>query len=95
MECRRRTDEKFDGFKYKKHQFAISPLTHITSKLVSRFPLDYMHVVCLGVVKHMLYYLLKGKKHIKIGKQQANLMSNHLLSLHVTFRASLFADQGL
>ena len=38
------------------HQLNSSPLTKIGVGLVSCFPLNYMHLVCLGVVRRMLNF---------------------------------------
>ncbi|XP_065639524.1 uncharacterized protein LOC136072282 [Hydra vulgaris] len=46
-----RTDEKFNEMGYKAHQITISPLISINVKCVQEFSLDYMHLVCLGVVR--------------------------------------------
>ncbi|KAL3190719.1 hypothetical protein MRX96_018990 [Rhipicephalus microplus] len=31
--------------------------------MVSDYPLDYMHLVCLGVVKNLLHYWVRGVPH--------------------------------
>ena len=67
-----RTGRKFENNEYinpdprdkeKWHQLKISPLvTHgINVSCVDDFPLDYMHLVCLGVVKRIFTCMLRGK----------------------------------
>lgn len=46
-----RTDEKFQNFEYKDHQLNRSSLLEIKIEYIEWFPLDYMHLVCLGDVK--------------------------------------------
>ena len=47
-ECR--TDEKFSQLEYYgNHQRVRSPLLDIVINCIGQFPLDYMHLVCLGV----------------------------------------------
>ena len=47
----RRTSEEFASLRYTDHQVEKSPLIDLGLKCVDTFPLDYMHLVCLGVVK--------------------------------------------
>ena len=46
-----RTDPVFDIFGYPNHQSRISPLIDAGIKCIKQFPLDYMHILCLGVVR--------------------------------------------
>ena len=43
-----RTDVQFDELADEDHHIGISPLTRLSLGMVSQFPLDYMHLVCLG-----------------------------------------------
>ncbi|XP_070182273.1 uncharacterized protein [Littorina saxatilis] len=51
------------------HQIGVSPLLRLSLGMVSQFPLDYMHLVCLGVVKRLLSYLIKSpvQKGLRLG----------------------------
>jgi hypothetical protein len=42
------------------HHYGTSPLAQLPIGLVSDFVLDYMHLVCLDVVRRMLNFWLKG-----------------------------------
>lgn len=77
-----RTDEKFQNFEYKDHQINRSPLLEIGVECVKGFPLDYMHLVCLGVVKRILSFLKKGPRECRLSQQQLNLLSNNLKKLN-------------
>jgi len=52
--ARLRTDSDFRNQIDKSHHIGISPLLKLDVGLVSDVVLDYMHVVCLGVVKKLL-----------------------------------------
>ena len=46
-----RTDNDFVQMLYQNHQKGLSPLFQLTVRCVSMFPLDYMHLVCLGAAR--------------------------------------------
>ena len=46
----KRNEERFKQFGYNDHQNTVSPLTEIGIGVFNLFPLDYMHLVCLGAV---------------------------------------------
>ena len=63
-----RTDVAFDEMIDDEHHHQRSPLADLGIGMVSCFPLDYMHLVCLGVVRKLINYWLKGPlKKYKIG----------------------------
>lgn len=41
--------------------------------LVSQLPLDYMHLVCLGIMKRLLQFWVRGKMHVRI---KSNLLQS-------------------
>ena len=49
-----RTDVTFDEMSDKDHHTGVSPLTKLNVGMVSQFPMDYMHLVCLGVMKRLI-----------------------------------------
>ena len=75
------TDEEFANFMYTNHQKSLSPLTDHGVSCVQQFCLDYMHLVCLGVVKRILCFLTKGPCRCKLSSQQINHISSQLSSL--------------
>ena len=52
--------ETFKNFGYRDHQLIVSPLVEINTNVINLFPLDYMHLVCLGAVRRILNYMKKG-----------------------------------
>ena len=45
---------------YEGHQLGVSPLNELGVGLVTGFVLDYMHLVCLRVMRKLIYFWLKG-----------------------------------
>ena len=65
--CRPRTDIQFDELRYEEHITGYSPLRELGVGTVSDFVLDYMHMVCLDVMKKMLHMWLQGPLQVRVG----------------------------
>ena len=79
--CILRTDTKFSEFSYPGHQHRKSILIEYDVPCISKFVLDYMHLVCLGVVRRMLNHLHNGPRICKLSQQQLTIISDRLDSL--------------
>lgn len=56
-----RTDESFVSCSNEEHHVGVSPLLEISGfGLVSSIPLDYMHLCCLGIMKKILKFMVRG-----------------------------------
>jgi len=55
-----RTDVQFDEMTNVEHHIGRSPFLNTNLGLVTQFPLDYMHLVCMGVMKRLLWLWTKG-----------------------------------
>lgn len=62
-----------------KHIVAVSPLLQINVGLISMFPLDYMHLVCLGVVRKLILAWYKGPLPIRLSSSAKRKLNEHLL----------------
>lgn len=78
----KRNDDEFNKQGYADHQFGISPLSALGFPCVQKFPLDYMHLVCLGVVRRLIYYLKKGPRLCKLSQLHLTEISNDLNALN-------------
>jgi hypothetical protein len=58
-----------------------SPFCSLKFGLVSQFPLDYMHLVCLGVMRKFLFAWTKGKIPHKLSQRQITEVSSSLVDL--------------
>ena len=76
-----RLTEEFNSFLYTDHQKSLTPLAQLKISCVSDFILDYMHMVCLGVVRRILTFLKSGPKHCRLSNGQIKKISDNLLSL--------------
>jgi hypothetical protein len=75
-----RTDAAFDQMQQAEHHNGLSPLKNHLG-MVSQFPIDYMHLVCLGVVKRMISLWIKGPLHCRQGNAVISQISAKLLDL--------------
>ena len=62
-----RTDVLFDTFQNRQHHNGVSPLSDLPIGMVSQFPIDYMHLVCLGVTRRLLILWIRGPLHCRQG----------------------------
>lgn len=77
-----RSDAEFDRLAYKDHQQAKSPLTLASISCIHSFALDYMHLVCLGVVRRMLNWFKCGPATCKLSFRQRTEISERLQALN-------------
>ncbi|XP_047130481.2 uncharacterized protein LOC124810173 [Hydra vulgaris] len=68
--------------KYQKHHYGKSPLVAIPSLgMISQVPADYMHLVCLGVMKKMVFMWLKGPLATRLGPRVVKDLSEKLVDM--------------
>ncbi|KAL4713328.1 hypothetical protein ACJJTC_012400 [Scirpophaga incertulas] len=77
-----RTDESFSLQSDEDHHVGISPLTKLPIGLVSSFPIDYMHSMCLGVMRKLLHSWVKPTKSevkkVKMDSRKITIMNERL-----------------
>ena len=80
---RLRTDSSYCDMIDEEHHLRqkLSPLAG-TVKMVSMFPIDYMHLCCLGLMRKLLNMWLKGNLAYRLPSQTVNSISSKLLVLH-------------
>jgi len=69
VSCSLRKDELFAINAYKNFQLDYSILNNIPQFLpITNTPLDYMHLVCLGVVKKLIFLWIKGLLSVRLNR---------------------------
>lgn len=80
-----RSDQSFKNRTQDEHHTGDSRLEDLDIGMVSRIPLDYMHLVCLGVMKRLLQFWtkarVKGSKDVKFPKETIEEMSKLLIQM--------------
>lgn len=78
MEAAMRTDAQFDEMLDEEHHRDISPLRELGIDLVKSFVLDYMHLVCLGIVCKLVLLWVKGPSTCRILSSVLSVVSENL-----------------
>lgn len=76
-----RTDESFKAQSQSDHHKGESALSKINIGLVSQFVLDFMHLVCLGVVRKLIWLWMRGPLPTRIGNQSIMSISQKIIDL--------------
>ncbi|XP_011859938.1 PREDICTED: uncharacterized protein LOC105557334 [Vollenhovia emeryi] len=76
-----RTNDTFKNRIHIEHHTGDSILEKLAIGMVSQIPLDYMHLVCLGVVKRLLQLWVRGNRNIRLSSEAVNLISCYLIEL--------------
>ena len=100
VNCPLRTNDSFRCNSYPNHQKThecASPLTKLSIDMIRDFPLDYMHLVLLGVVKRMLRLWL-GTTDFHVTKYSCNFRllaraSSHIISQRVKVCAECVSSE--
>ena len=83
--ARLRTDESFAAMTDVRHHSKdyVSPLMSLPKPvgMVSQFPIDYMHLVCLGVTRKLVSLWLHGPLKTRLGRQSVERINERLISL--------------
>jgi len=83
INCKKRTHENFCNWVQPEHHLGKSILENISFvNIVNSFPLEYMHLICLGVVKKMILNIwLFGPAAYKLSKAHIEEISNYLIHI--------------
>jgi len=81
-EAERRDDDSFRNSAQDQHHTGESSLKDLPGvDMVFDFILDYMHLVCLGVMKKLLLHWIRGPFQTRLGASKVQLISKRLLDL--------------
>ncbi|XP_019735241.1 uncharacterized protein LOC109521683 isoform X3 [Hippocampus comes] len=83
VNARRRTDDSFRQAMDEEHHVQQSPLADVGIDMIACFPYDYMHLVCLGVMKRLLdlWISTTGPLRCRISSSLTSIISDRLLAL--------------
>ena len=84
MGANARDDALFEELQDEDHHIGESPLSELNIGMVSSFPLDYMHLVCLGVMRKLLALWLEGPLSCRLPGRLVRKISDLLKGLRET-----------
>lgn len=73
-----RSDRQFAEMEDQEHHTGVSPLIDLGIGLVTTFVLDYMHLICLGVVRKLIYLWLKGPLRCRLSVGLLRVISEQM-----------------
>ncbi len=76
-----RTDASFRSQVQPEHHNSNTPFIQLPIDLIKRFPIDYMHQACLGVMKRLLVSWTSGERRVRLYTLQKQQVSSRLLQL--------------
>lgn len=76
-----RTDESFRIQEQEEHHTGISSLEKLEIDMINQIALDYMHLVCLGIMKRLLLFWVKGSKSLRLNLECQKYICNALSAL--------------
>lgn len=78
-----RTDADFSSMRQPEHHIGKSDFCELDIGLVSQIAIDYMHLVCLGVVKRLVQFWVKGPKNIRLPDAKLESLCKALVAMRV------------
>lgn len=81
--AQKRTNESFRNQTDDNHHNGLSPFLDLPIDIIKCFPIDYMHNICLGVVKKLLNTWIgpAGPVSVRLSADKVRLVSEHLVNL--------------
>ena len=85
--CCERSDHSFEHQVDESHHTGVSPLLELGIGMVTQFPYDYMHLICLGVGRKMLLAMVTGNasKKVKLRSRSISIISDRLQRISPLF----------
>lgn len=74
-----RTDSNFRSRQNEEHHISISPFESFHVDMINDFPLDYMHLICLGVTKKLLQLWIKGNHISRLCATEIEALSKDII----------------
>ena len=84
------TDFSFRNQLNEEHHQHVSSFCDLPIDMIKKSPIDYMHQLCLGVMKKLILSWIRGSRDVKLSADQVGVISSRLVALK-SFVPSTFA----
>jgi hypothetical protein len=64
------------------YHIGVSPFENLSCGMITNFPLDYMHLICLGVMRRLIHQWLHGPSRCKLPQSVISVVSDRLSAIH-------------
>ena len=76
-----RTDESFRNQSDEEHHIGTSSLCRLELNMISLLPLNYMYLVCLGVMRKLVYIWIRGPLKTRLGPADVLRLRDDLVKI--------------
>jgi len=77
-DAERRTGASFKNQTQEEHHKGVSALIALDIDLIAAFPLDYMHLLCLGVMRKLIINWMRGSLQLRLSSSQIQMCCDRL-----------------
>lgn len=63
------------------HHNGYSCLEELFVDVIYQVPIDYMHCVCLGIVRRLVWFWVKGKRNVRLDDDRNQTLSQTLINM--------------
>lgn len=75
-----RIDESFRNKQQEEHHTGDTILQELNIDMVIQIVIDYMHLICLGIMKRLLVFWVKGPNNSCLSKNNQKYLSDAILA---------------
>ncbi|XP_050065857.1 uncharacterized protein LOC126554901, partial [Aphis gossypii] len=76
-----RTNDSFRNKVHEEYHKGDNPLEFLPIDIVNDVCLDYMHLLCIGIIKRLITFWVKGKKDVRLTEEDTLSVSKNILAL--------------
>ncbi|KAE9523975.1 hypothetical protein AGLY_015622, partial [Aphis glycines] len=76
-----KTNDSFRNKFHEEYHKGDSPLEFLPIDIVNYVCLDYMHLLCIGIIKRLINFWVKGKKNVRLTEEDTLSVSKNILAL--------------
>lgn len=76
-----RSDSSFRQKSQPEHHIGYSCLEELLMDIIDQVPIDYMHCICLGIVRRLVWFWVRGRGNVRLADDKIETLSDNLISM--------------